>query len=260
MNRITALAATVALTAGSLALTAPSQAAPAKAQTWKVTAKANLEVAVAKEDTVKVRGRVTPKAAGEKVVLQQRVGDNPRWKRTDTAKIKRNGTYLLKDEPSKPGSREYRVLKPGSRGIKKGVSKSVEVEVYRWEKLGYRSTGPQENLLRSGATIGTDYYDASFMNDVSGTPAFVEYTLGYKCTALRSTYALTDESVSGSQGAVSVSTDGAVRTTHALTVGTIVEDHVVDLTGVFRLRFDITTSATPAAEAAVATPEVLCTR
>ena len=41
MNRITALAATVALAAGSLALTAPTQAAPAKAQAYKVTAKAN---------------------------------------------------------------------------------------------------------------------------------------------------------------------------------------------------------------------------
>ena len=69
MNRITALAATLALTAGSLALATPTQAAPAKARTYKVTAKASTEVAVAKEDVVKIRGRVKPKAAGEKVVL-----------------------------------------------------------------------------------------------------------------------------------------------------------------------------------------------
>ena len=72
MNRITALAATVALTAGSLALAAPTQAAPARA--YKVTAKANIETAIAKEDVVKVRGRVTPKAAGQKVILSSASG------------------------------------------------------------------------------------------------------------------------------------------------------------------------------------------
>ena len=135
MNRLTALAATVALAAGSLALTTPTQAAPVKAKTYKVTAKANIEVAVAKEDTVKVKGRLTPKAAGEKFVLQQRVVNNKSWNSTGNTKIKKNGTYVLKDKPSTQGPREYRVLKPASKGIKKGYSKSLPVEVYKWEKL-----------------------------------------------------------------------------------------------------------------------------
>ena len=97
MNRITALAATITMAAGSLALTTPAQAAPAKATAYKITAKANVDTAIAKEDTVKVRGRVTPKAAGEKVVLQQRVGNKKTWKATGSAKIRRNGTYVLKD-------------------------------------------------------------------------------------------------------------------------------------------------------------------
>ena len=122
MNRITALAATVALAAGSLALTAPTQAAPARA--YKVTAKANLDVAVAKEDTVKLRGRVTPKAAGEKVVLQQRVGNKKKWTVSGNAKIKANGTYVLKDKPSTPGARAYPGLKPGTRSSQKGYSKT----------------------------------------------------------------------------------------------------------------------------------------
>jgi hypothetical protein len=257
MKRITALAATVALAAGSLALTSPTQAAPARA--YKVTAKANLDVAVAKEDTVKVKGRVTPKAAGEKVVLQQRVGNKKKWNATGSAKVKRNGTYVLKDKPTTPGAREYRVLKPGSRGIKKGYSKPVEVQVYRWEKLGRRG-GPRENVMPSGITIGTDYYDASLLNHVSGAPAFVEFTLGRKCLELSATYALADSSVTGSSGAVTVTTDGEVKKVHSLAIGTIVADDVVDLTGVYRLRFDLSTTATPAAVAAVATPKVLCTR
>jgi hypothetical protein len=258
MNRITALAATVALTAGSLALTAPSQAAPARA--YKVTAKANLEVAVAREDTVKVRGRVTPKAAGQKVVLQQRVGENPRWKRTGTAKVRRNGTYVLEDRPTTPGSREYRVLKPGSRGIKKGWSKPVAVEVYRWQKLASRRVGPSENISTTSVYIGAGLATRSLVNIEPGVPASVEYTLGRKCVQLRARYALTDQSATGSSGEISVSADGAVRTTHSLAVGTIVDDEPLDVSDVFRLKIDISTTATPAAYAAVATPEVLCTR
>jgi hypothetical protein len=258
MNRITALAATVALTAGSLALTAPSQASPARA--YKVTAKANLEVAVAREDTVKVRGRVTPRAAGQKVVLQQRVGENPRWKRTGTAKVRRNGTYVLEDRPTTPGSREYRVLKPGSRGIKKGWSKPVAVEVYRWQKLASRRMGPSENISTTSVYIGAGLATRSLVNIEPGVPASVEYTLGRKCVQLRARYALTDQSATGSSGEISVSADGAVRTTHSLAVGTIVDDEPLDVSDVFRLKIDISTTATPAAYAAVATPEVLCTR
>jgi hypothetical protein len=258
MNRITALAATVALTAGSLALTAPSQASPARA--YKVTAKANLEVAVAREDTVKVRGRVTPRAAGQKVVLQQRVGENPRWKRTGTAKVRRNGTYVLEDRPTTPGSREYRVLKPGSRGIKKGWSKPVAVEVYRWQKLASRRVGPSENISTTSVYIGAGLATRSLVSIEPGVPASVEYTLGRKCVQLRARYALTDQSATGSSGEISVSADGAVRTTHSLAVGTIVDDEPLDVSDVFRLKIDISTTATPAAYAAVATPEVLCTR
>ncbi|HEX5917977.1 MAG TPA: hypothetical protein VFY76_08990 [Nocardioides sp.] len=260
MNRITALTASLALAAGSLALAAPTQAAPAKARTYKVTAKANIDVAVAKEDTVKVRGRVTPKAAGEKVVLQQRVGNKKTWRSTDKAKVKGNGTYFLKDKPTTPGSREYRVLKPGSRGIKKGYSKPVAVEVYKWEKLVYRLSGPRVNVEPTGVVIGAEYFGQSLATTTSGTPSTVEYTLGRKCTDLRATYALTDSSASGSSGAVTVTADGAVLAAHSLAVGTIVADEVLDISDVFRLKIDLSTTATPAAVAAVATPEVLCTR
>lgn len=258
MNRITALAATVALTAGSLALSAPAaQAAPAK---YKVTAKANTEIAIVKEDTVKVRGRVTPKAAGQKVVLQQRVGDKKSWKATATVKIKGNGTYVLKDKPSNPGPREYRVVKPASNGIKKGISKTMPVEVYRWEKLTSRTAGPATNIAPAGVNIGAEYYGQSLATTTAGTPSSVEYTLGRKCIEMRASYALTDESASGSTGSVTVTADGAVLASHALAVGTLVADETLDLAGVFRLKVDATTSATPAATVAVATPEVLCTR
>jgi hypothetical protein len=257
MNRITALAATVALTAGSLALAAPTQAAPARA--YKVTARANLEVAVAKEDTVKVRGRVTPRAAGQKVILQQRVG-NKKWRVTGNAKVRRNGTYVLEDEPTTPGEREYRVLKPGSRGISKGYSKPVQVQVYRWEKLVNRVSGPNVNIQTAGVLIGAEYFGQSLVTATSGPPASIEYTLGRKCTELRATYALTDSSASGSAGSAVVAADGPVIASHELVVGRVIADEVLDVTDVFRLEIFLSTSTSPASIAAMATPEVLCTR
>jgi hypothetical protein len=259
MNRITAVVATATLAAGTLALSAPVHAAPAKATTYKVTAKANLDTAIAKEDTVKVRGKVTPRAAGEKVILQQRVGTKKKWTATGTATVKKNGTYLLTDKPSTPGSREYRVLKPGSKGVAKGFSKALPVEVYRWDKLAYR-TAVTTNFGQAGVNIGAEYYGQSLATVTAGTPASLEYTLGRKCISLRATYALTDETPTGASGAVTVSGDGATLASHPLSIGTVVADEVLDLTDVFRLKIDASTSTTPAATLAVATPEVLCTR
>jgi hypothetical protein len=259
MNRIISLTAAAALALSPLALATTSHAAPAKAGAYTVTAKINKTVAIGKETTLKVRGRVTPKAAGQQVVLQQRVGNKKTWKATGTAKIKTDGTYLLKDDPSTPGSRAYRVLKPASDGIGKGFSTTLDVEVYAWGKLTSR-TGVSQNVISTGVTVGTEYFSRSLATQVSGTAASVEYTLGRKCLELRATYALTDQSPSGSGGAISVSGDGAVLAAHPLSIGTIVADESLDLTNVFRLKFDLTTSATPAGIAAVATPEVLCTR
>ncbi len=225
-----------------------------------MTAKANTDIAIAKETTVKVKGRVTPKAAGQKVVLQQRVGNKKSWVVTGKAKVKANGTYKLTDKPSTPGSREYRVLKPGSKGFAKGFSKPVEVEVYRWEKLGYR-TFAGTGFTGQGVTIGTEYYGASLATTTPGTPATAEFTLGRKCISMRATYALTDSSLTGSSGAVTVSADGS-GPRHALAVGRhdrrrrgARPDRRLPAQARRHAR-----SATPAATAAVATPEVLCTR
>lgn len=263
MHRITTWAATTALALSPLALaatTAQTQAAPAKAGAYSVSAKANLKVAIAKEDKVKVTGRVSPRAAGQKVLLQQRVGNKKKWTQTGKARIRRSGMYVLKDRPTTPGTRQYRVVKPASAGIRMGTSKPVTVEVYRWEKLGSRAVGPKTNVAVAPAVIGTDYYSPSLVTETAGAPASIEYTLGRKCLELRSSYALTDTAATGSSGAVTVSTDGTTRATHALAVGTLVADQVIDISGAFRLKFDLATTAVPAAVAAVAEPEVLCTR
>ena len=154
----------------------------------------------------------------------------------------------------------YRVVKPRSKGINRGVSKKLSVQVYRWEPLVFRTTGPLENIDATSVQIGAKYYSRSLASRTAGAPASVEYTLGRKCTTMRSTYALTDASATGSSGAVTVLADGEVLASHSLAIGTIVADEELDLTGVFRIKLVLDTSAEPAAQAALASPEVLCTR
>ena len=240
---LVSLAAAAVMVAGPLALTTTTaQAADTterRAAAYTVTAKVNKDVVTVGEDVVKVRGKVTPRAAGAKVVLQQRLDGKTTWAVSTKAKVKRNGTFLLKDEPSVAGTREYRVLKPKSQGIRKGTSKVLSVDVYRWEMLAGQAAGANANISAFGtARIGTKVYSPSLMADQPRRPGYVEYTLGRLCTDLRTTYALDDSSESGSTGAVKLLVDGVTKVDQGLVVGQVVES-TTDLTDAFRLRYEL---------------------
>lgn len=269
MNRIArvACAAAAALALASPTLVAPASSAPDQtdhrtrqaAQTYKVTASINTSEVVAGEDSVRITGKVKPKAAGQKVVLQQRPEGSNRWRRSGTAKIKSSGKFVLEDEPSRPGVRFYRVLKPAADGVKAGTSRELQLDVWGWQLLTWRTVGATSGVyLDAGTEFGTEYYGNSLLLQTPGKPGYVEYTLGRKCRSLRATYALTDSSATGASGFVTVSVDGVARVTHALATGTIIRDHEVDVTGAFRIRFDMSGSASPAGASAVGDPEVLC--
>ena len=258
--RRTAAVTAVLIAAGLLAPAATATAAaPAAKPTWKVSANLNAATVVVGEDTVVVKGRVRPNARGQKVVLQQRLEKQTSWRKSGVARIKRNGTYKLTDEPSEGGLREYRVLKPGTDGLKKGVSRALPVTVYAWQDLVGAFAGPSSGLSPAAVSIATRNYSNSLAQTTAGTAGFAEFTLGRLCTSLEATYALSDTSETGSTGAVQVTTDGAVRSSTPLAVGTLIEA-TLDLRNVFRLRFDLASSATPKGVTAVGTPRVLCAR
>lgn len=261
---LTTLAAAAVMVAGPLALTTTTaQAADTserRAAAYAVKAKVNKSVVTVGEDVVKVRGKVTPRAAGAKVLLQQRKEGKNRWKGSGKATIKRNGTFVLKDKPSLAGSREYRVLKPAGQGLKKGTSPVLTVDVYAWEKLGRKTPGAMSNVATLATSlIGTASYWPSLMVTEPGKPAYVEFTLGRLCTDLRTTYALDDRSETGSTGAVKLLVDGATKVDQGLVVGQVVES-TTDVTGAFRLRYELTSAASPVSRPVVATPEVRCTK
>ena len=252
------VASTGAATATANVATAQRAAAPA----YSVSASISQTTAVADEDTVKIRGKVSPRAAGEKVVLQQRMEGKKTWKKSGTATIKPTGKFVVKDDPSTAGTRFYRVLKPANDGMAKGTSKELELVVYKWESLTQRSNGAQSNIQGlfgiTNATIATKAYNFSLLPIQSGTPSYVEYTLGRLCTSLRATYALDDRSESGAAGAVKLIVDGVVKADQGLLISQVVES-TTDLTNAFRIRYELTSQVTPTSRPAIGTPEVLCT-
>ena len=207
-----------------------------------------------------MRGKVTPRAAGKKVVLQERRKGTRTWAVSARGLVKRNGTYLLTDEPSALGTYEYRVVKRRSDGVRRGTSPTVEVSVYAWQKLAQRPRGSYENIaVSSTAVIGGQAYAYSFQPFVRGAPSYVEYPLKGLCTELRTTYAMHDSAAVGSSSRITLALDGVTTVDQVLVKGQVVAS-TTDLSGALVLRYDLFSNADPASYPVVVTPEVYCTK
>lgn len=270
MNRTARVACVSGVAVGTVVLASLTPAAPASVApdrgareaattTYRVGARLNTSEVVAGEHTVRVVGQVRPDATGQNVVLQQRPKGAHRWRKSGTARIRPTGRFVLEDEPSKPGVRFYRVLKPAANGIRAGTSRELRLDVWQWEPLTWRTAHASSGVYVDALTeLGTELYDYSLVLQTPGTVGYAEYALDRKCRLLRSSYALTNGSAPGASGAVTVSVDGSVLVTHPLTTGAVVRDYVTDLTWVSRLRFDLSGSASPAGTSAIGDPDVLC--
>lgn len=257
---LVALAPVAALTtAGGPASAGLATSVASRATTYSVVARINQSEVVSGEDVVRIAGSVKPRAVGQVVVLQQRLDGKKGWKKSSQGVIKQNGSFVLRDRPSAPGIRFYRVVKAASGGVKAGTSRQLRLEVWSWQRLVDRAHGAYNGVgFWETPQFGTETYPDSIVDYTPGSPAYVEFTLGGKCRSLRASYALTDTSASGANGTVRLTVDGVGVLGVNLATGTIVRDHVTDVTGAFRIRFDFTSSYIPAGYAAIGTPEVLC--
>lgn len=270
MKRLTTVLTAAAAVVGSTFVTA--HAAPDEAGrpgAYTVTARVNTQVVTLGEQVVKVRGRVAPRAAGKQVLLQQRQSGTRTWTVSTRARIRSNGSYLLTDEPSTVGTRDYRVVKLRSDGMRKGTSPILEVRVidskatdavYTWQKLAQRPRGAYENIaVSSTAVIGAQPYAYSLQPFTRGAPSYVEYPLNGLCTELHTTYAMHDSAADGSSARITLAVDGVTKVDQVLVKGQVVES-ITDLTGALQLRYDLFSNADPASYPVVANPEVRCTK
>ncbi|CUR56635.1 exported hypothetical protein [metagenome] len=256
---LVALAPVAALTSTSTARgPATGMADVAAVPTYSVAARISASEVVSGEETVKVRGTVRPRAAGQVVVLQQRSAGSRTWRRSGQGRVRANGRFVLSDSPSTPGVRFYRVLKPASRAAKAGTSRELRLEVWRWEPLVHRVVGAHGGIEVGSVQIGGQAFPDSIVTTVAGEAGHATYVLGGSCRTLRATYGLADTSSDGASGRIAILDPGGGLSLVFLETGTIERDRVTDLTGTIRVRLEMLTTSTPAGYAAIGMPEVLC--
>jgi hypothetical protein len=266
---------TLATVLAALVVTAPALAAvPATAagvptgQKYVVVARTSTPSVEVGSGAVRLVGRVRPRAAGEKVHLQQRLPGSRRWTRADTDRLDRKGRFVLVDRPSKAGVRSYRVLKPASDGLRAGRSPAVLVEVLAWERLS--DLEPWAGCgLQTGVTvpIGGTSYPASLLFTGYGPGAcmpYVVHDLGGRCRTLRATYGHVDGATyPGAVSTVTVSAEGTLREYYRIeSGGRSFVDEELDISGVQRLSLGFSGSnidpAAPLSHVAAGTAQVLC--
>ena len=251
MNRITALAATAAARRQRARPHRSGRAgsAPAEGARLRGDGHGQHDVAIGKETILKVRGRVTPKAAGQKVVLQQRVGNKKtlgghrQHQDQGQRHLQAHGQAVDGGRPRVP-RRQARLERHGeglqrARSTSRSTAGRSSPTAPRW-----RPDSPCTRRDHRHRVLRPQPGDrhARARRRPSSTPSAASAPRCGRRTPSPTSRPPARAARSASRA------DGSRLASHPLAVGTVVEDEELDLTGVFRLKFDATTSATPAAD------------
>ena len=259
----TALA--TALLAAAVGGATPAQAEPAaaaQAADYQVSLKASTKVATAKEDKVKLTGKVTPKAPGgphNKVALQIRYNEKKQWKTLGTTKLKKDGSFAFVDRPTTSLDRSYRVVKAGDKRAKQGVSRERAVKVFKWDWLTALTSSAESGVEHAySLPINGDPYTQTLFGVSTVDTAYVEYTLGRKCLEFDTTFGLSDRTASGGRAIITASADTVPLYAQEFGLGAS-DPRTFDVSDVYRLRLDFTqVPTTPDTEPAAGAARVLC--
>lgn len=250
--------------AGALALglaSMPLTAAEA-GSTWRVTVKASAHQVVVGKKVV-LSGHVRPGSAadGTKLVIQEKFKPGVKWKVTTTkAKVSHRGSYRVVLRPTKAYTHQYRVVMPGNAHHAKGMSRTVKVAVYAWTPLINHTEVNNDEMTWGTLHINGKAYDNSVAawND-SGS---IEYNLNHACTAVQATFGLSDDSTTGGQGEVSLSTEASSIYSHTFDLGQTQKKTLKLDPAPLKLKLEAhSTSTTPGVTGygAFGSIEVLCT-
>jgi hypothetical protein len=254
-----AAAAGVSITP-AMSASAAGQADAQQATQYQVTLKASAKAAVANEDTIKLTGSVIPKPPeGSKVVVQVKYEGLKAWKKVGTATVKPNGNYRFDVEPESHLDRSYRVVKKTDDKGEGDTSRERAVTVTAWSWLNRLVPSAGANVIKTDKMpINGDVYGHVLFSPTSSSTAFTEFTLGRNCTDLDVTFGLSDRTETGGKAAMSLKSDGALVYLRAFNLGES-ETKLVDVTDVFRIRFDMAQDdTTPDTEPSLGAGRVLC--
>ena len=149
-------------------------------------------------------GKVTPRARGQKVLVQRLSGST--WSTVKKATLNRRSKYAATIKVTAPGENRYRVVKPRSNGHPKGISPTVTVVGWRWRSLTslpvWNPPGAPSTsfvVLSSGMMGPVSYSPFIKLGSPSTTVARVTYLLEGKCTRFDGHVAVTPDSASGNR-------------------------------------------------------------
>jgi len=197
----------IVVTAAVLSVASPADAATR----YTVTAVAGTaKVDVGQSFTLS--GTVTPKATGQRVLVQRRTGSS--WTTIKRTTLNRRSRYVATVKVTTAGTNLYRVLKPRSNGHRKGISPTVTVVGWRWRSittLPTYGTITNANLLSSGQ-LGQPPYLTTYqpfleLGSPAGDDGSISYLLANNCTRF--------------EGVVGVSADSNSDNTQTAIVGVI---------------------------------------
>jgi hypothetical protein len=257
------ISATATATAIALGLAALPLAAADAGSTWRVTLRAGADQVVAGQKVV-LTGHARPAAAaaGLRVRLQEKYKPGVPWKtRQQTAKVTRRGTYRLVVRPMTGFTHAYRVILPAPSHHKKGVSPTVKVKVFSWERLTDHTHVNNVRMSFGAVNInGTTFDDSVFAYDAAA--ASIEFNVNHDCTSLRGTFGLSDRSTVGGQGEVSIAADDTPAYSKTFDVGQSETKRLRFGTAPLKLRLETHSTSTAAGVyglGAFGSVQVLCT-
>jgi hypothetical protein len=265
---LTGVAAASAVAGLALSASGPVQAAGHQAhkKPWHVTIEAN-RTTVSLGQKVRLTGKVARSAAGGLVRLYERASVDRPWRYQRNALVHQDGTYATYDKPTVNSPRQYRVLMPANQHHKKGLSRAVTVDVFRWTSLTSFPAVNQSYLdVEASVTMNGTSYPSSleaviYHDPDSPTSQSIEFNLGHQCTRFRGTFGLSDDSETGSQATVTALADGTSWFTDTFGLGESTPNTRTFATAPLKLRFETTSDVSGLdGLGAVGTPEVYCER
>jgi hypothetical protein len=255
---------TIAVVVAGLALSVPGPAEAAGRTPWHVTIHPD-RTTVTVGQKVWLTGRVAKAASGRLVRLYERSSTGQPWHYQRNALVHRDGSYTTYDKPTTNRQRQYRVVMPKSKHHRKGASRTVVIDVYKWTSLttlaavNDQDLSPEPSVAMNGVSYPSSLEAAIFHYPGAPTSQSVEFNVNHGCTAFRGTFGLSDDSVAGSQATVTAGADGTPWFGQSFGVGQSTADTVTWDTAPLKLRFTSVSTVDGAdGLGAVGTPEVYC--
>lgn len=191
----------------ALLLVMPTGAqAEAPQRKFKVTAQIEAgEVTLGQ--TKRITGTVRPKTSGR---VRIQVLRSSKWTTIAQPRITAKGTFSYRIRPTQAGVSTYRVLKPGTKKRKFGVSQRMRINTYRWHYLTDLTVDySQVDLDQTVEVNGTRYpRSIAFTQWAAFDGGYAEFNLSRKCSQLSTVMGMEDSARAKAYADMTIHADG----------------------------------------------------